>query len=214
MKRLRIQSEESPFPRLQPWEETVYAPLYDYRVVRSILAYQCFFQHPVGVAVEEGVRTQRDTNMMMPGSMPAGNQFLITGLRVLFIPDVLGHRINRHEDEQDVNRMLLGGELRLRIGNREYVHDAPLAKFPSCLPKTWMAELAYLNADDEEARWRAVYDPSVTRAAGMAYYKITPLYIPANMHFMVEIMHEPQALNTPGKLGVILDGHLWRAGSR
>jgi hypothetical protein len=189
------------------YAEALFAPLFDYQLVRAVLAYQSFFEYPIGSNLQGKVRTDRDTNMVMAGCLPAGNSFLITGVRVLFIPDYLEHRGNREADEQDAARMLLGGSLRLRIANREYLNDAPLAKFPTCLPRTWMAELHYRNDEDEEPHWRALYDPSYAKAAGLAYYKITPLHVSPHQQLGVTILHEPGPLNAPARLGVIIDGH-------
>lgn len=190
--------------------DELFSPRYDYQIVDAVQAFTEFFSVPVGIPVRGGVKTTRDTNMYRPNVLPEENHFLVTAIRVLFVPDALSHRGRKAEDEQDANRMLLGGELRFQIQNRDYVQDGPLAKFPTCLPRTWMGELAYLTPDAEEAHWRAVYDPTLQRIANLHAYKITPLYIQPNQFFRVQICAEPQPLNAPGKLGVILDGHLIR----
>lgn len=190
--------------------EEMFAPRYDYRVIDAVQAYTEFFTIPMGMETAHGMKTARDTNMVNAGTLPQGCRFLATGIRVLFIPDALAHRGRKAEDEQDAKRVLLGGELRLCVANRDYVVDGPLAKFPTCLPRTWMGELAYLTPEAEEPHWQAIYDPTLQRIANLHAYKITPLFIQSQQFFCVRICAEPQPLNAPGKLGVILDGHIIR----
>lgn len=193
-----------------PYGEEIAAPRFDYQHVESVQAFQEFFTMPMGMNTARGVKTARDTNMHNAGQLPEGNTFLITGIRVLFIPDYLQHRGRAAEDEQDAKRMLLGGQLRLRIGCRDYLDDGPLAKFPSLMPKTWMGELAYLTPDAEEAHWQLLYDPVPERLARVLSYQLVPVFIAPNQFFCVQVLAEPQPLNAPGKLGVILDGRLIR----
>lgn len=189
-----------------------FAPVYDYQVIESVFAVTTFFAIPVGQStVAHGIRTTRDTNIYAAHTLQ--EEFMCTGIRVLFVPDCTRHR-GGPEDAQDARRVLLGGELRFRIGSRDYVRDAPLAKFPSMMPKTWMGELTYLTPDAEEAHWQMLYDPALPRMAKLGYYTMTPYYIQRNQFFEVQILNEPGPLNAPGKLGVILDGIMMRETAR
>lgn len=87
--------------------ESLYAPLYDYQHVDAVLAFQTFFARPMGTPTPHGgVRTSRDTNMYLAHELPSGVRFLVTGIRVLFIPDYLQHRGRKEADEQDARRVL------------------------------------------------------------------------------------------------------------
>lgn len=198
-----------------PLQEQLASALYDYREIDTVPESIRFFQYPVGMVdpnTPERPRTRLDTCMMLANQLPMGQQFLLTGVRVLFIPDCRRHRGVKKHDEYDARRVLLGGGVRFMVQNREYLYDTPLAKFPACFPKTWLAELTCLSAEDEEPHWRLLYDPALPRMAGMAYYKMTPVLIQALQYFEVSIEHTPGPLNSTAKLGVILDGRLIREG--
>jgi len=195
--------------------EQLASALYDYHAIDAVKERHDFFHMPQGYhdSALGRCRTRLDTSMHIASCLPMGNTFLCTGIRVLFVPDAVRHRHRMRKDRQDAGRVLLGGELRLVIANRDYVTQGPLARFPACLPKTWMGELAYLSAEDEEPHWRLLYDPALPRIAAMAYHSLVPLLIQSQQYFRVEINHEAGPLNAPGKLGVILDGRLMREGS-
>lgn len=195
--------------------EQIASALYDYHVIDAVKERHDFFQMPQGYhdPASGKYRTSLDTSMHLAGCLPQGQFFLCTGIRVLFIPDAIQHRHRMRKDRQDAGRVLLGGELRLTIQNRYFVSQGPLARFPACLPKTWFAELAYLSEEDKEPHYRLLYDPALPRIAAMAYHALSPLFIKSEQCFCVEIHHNPSSLNAPGKLGVILDGRLFRSGS-
>lgn len=199
---------------LQASQEAIYSPLYDYQRIDSTANKLYFFSHPVGQGKTcrnyDGCKTTFDTNMYLANSLPAGQAFLVTGVRVLVVPDCLEHRGFERRDRQDVSRILLGGTLRFILGNRDYLLDGPLAKFPSMMPRTWMAELRFDDMEKEEAHWAAVYNPSIPALNKFAYYSIVPVHIPAHQCFQVIAEMDPGPLHAPAKVGVILDGRLLR----
>jgi hypothetical protein len=194
-------------------KEAVHMPQFDYIEVDRIYESMSFFQRPMGMPKADGtVKTVMDTSMHLAGQFPTGTGFMVTGVRVLFVPDWPAHRGNMENDEHDARAMLLGGEFMLRIQNREYLRLAPLALLPPCVPKTWAGELRPVEGDpDAEAQWRAVYDQDPSTRAVYAYMGIVPLWIMENQFFEARITATPGPLRSPGRLGVILDGRLMRS---
>lgn len=184
--------------------EQVWWPLYDTARIDRLPELLNFFQVPMhSIGMEP--KTEADTNMYTSGQISSGNCFLVSGIRVAFTPDAYLHRNRYHADLQDIKRVLLGGRLEFRVGNRIYSQGAPLARFPSCFQQ-------FANISPDLFR-RFLQKRSLLRVQKDAYFKIVPVMIQENQHFAVTIRYgerEQLKLNAPGKLQVILDGVLVR----
>lgn len=184
--------------------DAVWWPLFDFQRVDRLRERHDFFQIPMhGIGMEP--KTEADTNLYNAGTLPSGNHFLATGIRVLFVPDFELHRGRYRQDVQDCKRVLLAGALRFQIQNRIYSQGAPLARFPSCLPM--------FSPVDEQTFRRWLRKRSLLRVQKLSYFEIVPVYIQDQQHFCVSINFDPKqrhVLNAPGRLGVILDGRMIR----
>lgn len=183
-------------------KDVVWWPLYDFVRIERIHPWLQFFQYPMG----QRDKTESDTDMYLAGYLPAENNFLVTGIRVLFIPDAYEHRGHDANDRQDLRRVMLHGRLRMQIQNRVYNLGGPLARYPACFP-------IYHDVSESFFR-RAVRRMSLTRLMKTAYHEVVPVLIAANQAFSVSIHYDDRecaTLNSPGRLGVILDGKLIRS---
>lgn len=179
-------------------KEEITWPLYDYQKIgQHPNTDMDFFQCPVGVMG----KTQRDTNMWNAGCLPFDNVVLVTGIRVLFFPDWPQHRLRHKKDEQDMRRVLLDGSLEFVLQNRVYLHDGPLAKFPAGFHYIY-EKPAFVTRGlrGKLAKWRMFGE----------LYKVVPLFIQHNQCFRVRLSGLPGYLNSPGRIGVILDGRMVR----
>lgn len=184
--------------------DQIWSPLYDFERIEVLSPELHFFQRPIGAPGMEP-KTDADTNMCLAGHLPTGQHFIATGIRVMFVPDFEAHRGRYKQDLQDYKRVLLGGHLEFVIQNRVYSAGAPLARFPACLP---------LFSDIDEKTFRRYLRKRILlRAQKLNYFAIVPVYVQANQFFRVSIRYPDKQrfrLNAPGRLGVILDGHIIR----
>jgi hypothetical protein len=85
-------------------------------------------------------KTYTQTNMQLSGQLPTDQEFLVEGVEVLFFPIVpavahynpadLGAPLSP-DAINDAYVFRYSGNLQLFIASKDYVRDAPLAKFPS-----------------------------------------------------------------------------------
>lgn len=178
--------------------EVVWSPRYDYQVYPTTGATQfTFFQTPVG----QGGTTLADTNMQSAGQMPRPQEFLVTGIQVVFSG---GNPVSAAaavaQNWLDVNDVIFGDAwLDLFIGSKSYLQDGPIAKFPQ--------QFRLGGAVDEgTGAFMVDYAVGVGR-----YYAITPVKLTANQNFNVTL-NFPTAVTvvTEATIGVILDGFLYR----
>lgn len=190
--------------------EVIWQPLYDYLVYPMAGATNfTFFQRAVGSAA--GV-TYADTNMSIPGMLPRPQEFLITGIQIYFKP---GNAVSRAalavavvpENINDINDIVFGNSfMKLFIGAKDYLIDAPIAKFPPVFGIAGLsAYMGQTTTADVNGRFTD-YGKSAGR-----YYSITPVKVPANQNFNVSIQFPTAiAASVSGTIGVILDGFLYR----
>lgn len=187
--------------------EVIWQPQYDYQAYAMAGATQfTFFQTPVGGAGA----TLATTSMRSAGQFPSPQEFLITGIQVMFLP---GNAIAQsqaaagtaQENWNDVFDVMFGNAwLELFVGSKAYLQDGPLAKFAQQFRLTgggWTTGAGSVATTD-------FVDYAVH--AGR-YYTITPVKIPKNQNFNVTL-NFPAAvgISVAGTIGVILDGFLYR----
>lgn len=166
-----------------------------------------FFQNTVGA----GGLTLADTNMEAAGQFPRPKEFLITGIQIFYEP---GNVVAQNdpaavqENWNDVSDVMNGaGFLRLFIGSKDYLVDAPLSKFTTQFRLGGVASAAAATTT-AATDVGAIVDYAVHTGR---YYSITPVKLPSNQNFNVSV-NFPTAIPTltAGRIGVILDGFQYR----
>ena len=189
--------------------EVIWQPLYDFLVYPSAgqTAPFTFFQRSTGT----GGTTLSDTNMQAAGQIPRPQEFLVTGIQIVFIPagDAAqgGLAIGLVQPNWvDVNAVGVEGNVIFNIGSKAYLREFPTGKFPP----TFTIDGEGNRSDANVAAAGGLGFVDYARTAGR-YYSITPTKIPANQNFDVTISF-PAAVGVANnaRLGVILDGFLYR----
>lgn len=191
--------------------EVIWQPQYDYQDYATAGATQfTFFQTTIG----GGGTTLADTSMRAAGQFPRPQEFLVTGIQVLFVPGVEPELAGLADDAQgdylnDVFAVLFGDAwLDLFIGSKTYLQDGPLAKFTQQFKL--MGDSALSDSSTAGASQKSVINYGTHCGK---YYSITPVKVPANQNFNVTL-NFPAAIPTPSgqdaRIGVILDGFLYR----
>lgn len=189
--------------------EVIWQPQYDIQTYAAAgITQQVFFQNPVG----QIGNTLADTSMKSAGTLPAPQEFLITGIQVLFVPgNVIAQNLGSavQENWNDVHDVMFGNAyLELFIGSKPYLQDAPLAKF------TQQFRLGGV-ANQAAATTTAATDfgPMIDYAVHSGrYYAITPVKLPTTQNFDVKTVYPGGVIATAvnALIGVILDGFLYR----
>lgn len=174
-------------------------------------------------AVVGSTKTIGDTNMDNAGMLPAGKSFLITSIEVPFyaglsaaastftpaVPSVFAAAAAAAVAAQvnDVASFYLSGSLKLFIGSKTYLEEAPLLRFP---PKTQLTLDAAVASNSATVGEVAAVS---TKISGRPYMVEPPIYLENNQNFVVQI-NWPAAVATPSgfnaRVGVVLDGYLYR----
>lgn len=192
-----------------------------------------FFQTPIGqgTSTQSGASAQTkqlgDTNMTQAGMLPNPQGFFINSIQIMALPGSTAAGTTDWKQqipsnynaaaaaavqagENDVYTMLAGGALTLTIGQKPYLQDAPLVKFPP-------AQRFELQTSTGIATTVAATTPEILKAtshAGGNLYVLNPgigLMSGQNFNVKVEwpvVMNLPSAFN--GKLIVTLEGWLYR----
>jgi hypothetical protein len=189
-----------------------------------------FFATPQGQGLTSAVgatagtaKTIADTNMEAAGMLPAGKSYLITSIEVSFFagsvstantytlasPVIFNATAAVAVEAQiaDVNSFYQSGSLKLFIGSKTYLEEAPLLRFP---PKT---QLTFDGAVASNSATTAQVGFVSGKISGRPYVVEPPIYLENNQNFVVQLNY-PAAVATPSgfnaRVGVILDGYLYR----
>jgi len=165
-----------------------------------------FFQNPIGQQISAGVfKTVQDTNMTSAGMMPAPVNFLIESVELMFIPGSNPFALNADAAEyfNDVFTFKSNGSLRLGIGDKAQLTEAPLGVFP---PKTTLDVSSSIGGNTTQ---NFVWADLV----GRPYYLDVPLLLRPNQNFDVRLdwkipLPLPSGLN--GRIICKLDGLRYR----
>lgn len=201
----------------RPGWEGIRQTLYDFTTYAAAGQPQLsFFALPIG----QGGKTLSDTNMVLAGQLPANQEFLVQSIEIKFLPLVpapsastvdaavgvpaLATQLN---DSYLVSRT---GNLVFVIGSKPYLQEAPLGRFP---PKTnfefdaAVALATTVAADSVEARM------AFPRWTGRPYL-LSPaeLRLVSTQNFSITCNWPEgvQAISNAARIGVILDGILYR----
>lgn len=179
-----------------------------------------FFQLPVGqgTGFAGGTKTIGDTNMQIGGQVSAMTAFLVQDIQIIFEPttptvtadmpaafgaQAIAHIIN------DVYIFRRAGALQFNIGQKNYLTEAPLWKFPS--KQNFQVEGALSDATTPGAAFQSRIAFASMRGPT---YRLSPvdLLLEANQAFNVNLIWDTvQAITNPARVFVVLDGLLYRA---
>jgi len=179
--------------------ETIWQPLYDTVTYPSAgQASTMFFQNPIGQG--SPVKALQDTNMELGGQVPKGQNFLVTGIQVDFIPGVNPEGAAITNFSNDVWTFYKRGALVFRIGAKDFVRQGSLMKFA---PVNRLA--------GQFGTGLAAHQLSYAQAAGREF-SVADLMLESNQNFSVEIQQTVTALPsaTAATVQVTLNGFLYR----
>lgn len=199
----------------RPGWEAVKQSLYDFQAYAAAGQSQLtFFALPVG----QNGRTLSDTNMTLAGQLPKNQEFLVQSIEIAFypttptvaagMPSFFGAQLAQTiiNDAYIVGR---AGNLTLTIGAKPYLQEAPLGRFPAKAQFDVSAALSDATTAAAALQTRTGYG----KWAGRPYLlDPAPLLLPENQNFSVSLNWSEgvQAITNPGRIGVILDGILYR----
>lgn len=176
-----------------------------------------FFSVPLGQGTSwagGGTKSTSDTNMQNAGSLPANNEFLVQSIEVEFWPTTPTVAAAMPEAYKQASGPVLindayifrrAGSLSVNIGNKAYLTEAPLAKFP---PKTkFVVQGAALGTTTADSISWAVFADMIGRP-----YAVQGLYLQSTQAFNVTLNWNEgvQAISNPARVFVRLDGILYR----
>lgn len=215
--------------------EVVRQSLYDFQLYPTAgQAQLTFFALPQGQGLSaspgnaNAVKQLSDTNMQGAGQLPAPQGFWIQSIEVdfqagsvntanTFTPQTAassaaapaaGTGIVQVGAVNDVNAVIGSGALVLTIGQKPYLQEAPLFRFPTKARREIDAAFAGNSATT------ANFGAATMRASGRPYVLEPGLSLMTSQNFSVTL-NWPVVVATPsgfnGRIGVILDGWLFRA---
>lgn len=199
----------------RPGWEAVRQTLYDFQAYAAAGQTQLtFFALPLG----QGGKTLSDTNMTLAGQLPKNQEFLIQSIEIFFSPTVPAVAASNPSsfgapavaallnDAYIVGRT---GNLQLTIGSKPYLTEAPLGRFPQKAHYQVMGAASDSTTAAAAQNGRHVFGFWTGRP-----YLLSPadLLLPENQNFSVVTAwpEGAQAIVNPARIGVILDGILYR----
>lgn len=194
--------------------EGIRQTLYDYQAYAAAGVTQLtYFAVPTG----QGGKTLSDTNMNLAGQLPANQEFLVQSIEVHFLPTVPAVAADNPAAQgvkaianivNDTYRFYRTGNLQLVIGSKPYLTEAPMGRFPAKTAFTINAAVA-LAGEVADANSRIAYAQSTGRPYLMAPANLR-LVSTQNFQVTLNWPEGVQAITNPARVGVILDGILYR----
>lgn len=209
------------------------AELYPFAGQQQIL----LFQRQIGAGFTTAIgapagtpKTQADTNMSLAGQLPALLNFVLQSIELRFEPGI-SNVANTFTPAvwsdatdpaalaaanaglaawNDFQRFVLSGWLVLRVGNKDYLVEAPLNRFP---PKT-RYDLFSAFAADGPITTPAVYRAQVADMGGRPYFIDPPISLMSNQNFAVTLNFPapiPTVSGFNARVNCVLDGFTFRA---
>lgn len=199
----------------RPGWEAIKQSLYDYQAYAAAgQTNLTFFALPVG----QSSKTLSDTNMTLAGQLPKNQEFLIQSIEVFFSPTTptvaaqMPAAFGAQAIAQIINDSYIvgrAGNLTLTIGSKPYLQEAPLGRFPQKAAFTVDGALSDVTSAGASLQSRLAFG----QWRGRPYLlDPAPLLLPENQNFSVSLAWPEgvQAITNPGRIGVILDGILYR----
>ena len=182
--------------------EVIWEPLYHRQAIAAGggTTSLTFFQAQAGV----GSVTEADTNMDLQGQLPSGKSFLVTGIQIAFYTDqnAEGATAAASGIVTDAVNFYKNGVVKLKIGSKNYLTQAPFGKFP---PVERMAVVSDNTGGEVAAN---VTELKYAMAAGREF-SITDLLLENGQNFGVELSGIA-SLTFASKIMVTLNGYLGR----
>lgn len=199
----------------RPGWEAVRQSLYDFQAYAAAGVTQLtFFANPVG----QSNKTLSDTNMTLAGQLPKNQEFLLQSIEVVFHPTTptvaaqMPAAFGAQAAAQVINDAYIfgrSGNLQLIVGSKPYLQEAPLGRFPQKAHFCLDAALADATTAAANQQSRAAFG----YWAGRPYQlDPAPLLLVENQNFTITLNWPEgvQAITNPARVGVILDGILYR----
>jgi hypothetical protein len=215
--------------------EVVRQRFYDYLLYPAAgQAQLTFFSQPIGQGITTALgavvgtgKTQFDTNLELPNTLPSGKQFMVESIEVLFLSGSVS-TANTYTPMQfgafnatasaanvqviggvnDVMSFYQAGMLELNVLSKNYLRETPLLCFP---PK---AHFDFSGDVSSNAAATGVTGFALAKASGRPYYISPEITLQPAVNFEV-LLRYPAAVPLPsgfnGRVGVILDGFFQRA---
>lgn len=203
----------------RPGWEAIRQSLYDFQsYVAAGQTVLTFFALPQGqgVGFGGGAKTLTDTNMTLASQLPANQEFLVESVEIMFNPttptvaaQMPGANVGALTIPQIVNDAYIAlrtGNLVFTIGSKPYLQEAPLGRFPS---KAHFAVEGAAATTVAASQLTALFP----YWAGRPYFlKPASLLLNSSQNFTVQLNWPEgvQAITNPARIGVILDGFLYR----
>ena len=212
--------------------EVIRQTLYDHEILPGAGVTQLnFFQSPIGQGVASALgapvgsrKTRADTNMTLAGQLSTLLNFVIQKIEVsievgssleddTYTPVSAGNfdaaaSQALTEPANDVETFYRSGWLELEIGNKLYLIEAPLGKFPPSTQTVIDSSVATNSATVGITQYRK------GNRAGRPYFVDPALSLMSNQNFVVRL-NWPGAVALPStfnaRIGVTLDGVTFRA---
>jgi hypothetical protein len=194
--------------------EAVQGSLYDFQAYAAAGQTNLqFFQVPSG----QSSKTLSDTNMTLAGQLPRNQEFLVLSVEIPFFPTVpavtaqnpaafgAGVAAQIVNDAYIVGRT---GNVNMVVGSKPYLQEAPIGRFPA---KAYF-ELDAALSDATTAGTAQQSRIAFGKWCGRPYVLKAPILLPENQNFNLTIAwpEGAQAITNPGRIGVILEGILYR----
>jgi len=192
-----------------------------------------FFQNPIGAGITTSPgaavgsnKTITDTNMELAGQLPNPKAFLVESIEILFFA---GNSAAANTFTQqppfdfvavptdllplsaggvnDVWNVMNTGHLQFFIGSKSYLDETPLHRFP---PKSFVGVDGAIASNSATTGALAV---AAARSMGRPYFLDPPIFLRATQNFRVTLDWPalvPTISTLNGRLGVVLDGYLYR----
>ena len=210
--------------------EGIRQSLYDFQVYPAAGIPQfTFFQAPQGQGLSShplnagNVKGIWDTNMESAGQLPNPKRFLIESIEVSFeagsvatantfttvspIAFAVAAAATVGSYITDINLVRQVGVVGLFIGSKYYLREAPIGRFP---PKV-RPELTVAAATNS-ATVGEIF-AATQKQVGRPYFIEPAIFLESTQNFAVDVVFptaQPLASGFNGRIGVILDGYLYR----
>lgn len=194
--------------------EVIRQTLYDFQAyAQAGQAQLSFYQVPVG----QSAKTKADTNMQLAGQLPFPQKFVAQSIEIVFFPGVNPGAAAAAPAAveifvNDTWLVMKSGWLRFLVGQKDYVVEAPLGRFPAkaCRLDGWSSQTDTTTAGAAQLN-RLTY-----ATFGGRPYPISPwVKLDTSINFSVELNWPVavalNAADTTARIGTILDGLLIRA---
>lgn len=199
----------------RPGWEAIRQSLYDFQAYNAAGHTQLtFFALPVG----QSSKTLSDTNMTLAGQLPKNQEFLLQSIEVFFSPTTptvaaqMPAAFGAQAAAALVNDAYIigrAGNLQLVVGSKPYLQEAPLGRFPQKAHFALDAAFADVTTAGANLQSRGAFG----FWSGRPYMlEPAPLLLVENQNFSITLNWPEgvQAISNPGRIGVILDGILYR----